>query len=89
MVLGNALGEEAGGVFPSGLRLVFEDLLAASSFLPGMGGSSLLVGASGGLLVQQLLAIGSRDAGVSGLLDKELLATGSLPVSMVLMTRPC
>ena len=89
VVLGNALGEEAGDVLPSGLRLVVKDLLAVSSVLLGMGGSSLLVGASGGLLVQQPLAMGSRDAGVSGLLDKELLPTGSLPVSMVLMTRPC
>ena len=87
MVLGNALGEEVGGVLQSGLRTVFE--LAASSVVPGMGGSSLVVGASSGLLVQQLLAMDSRDAGVSGLLDKELLATGSLPVSMVLMARPC
>ncbi len=77
MVLGNTLGKEAGGVFPSSLLLFVEELLAASSLLPGVSGSSLLAVASG-LLVEELLATGSLLAGASGLLVEELLATGSL-----------
>ncbi len=77
MVLGNTLGKEAGGVFPSSLLLFVKDLLVASSLLPGMSGSSLLAVVSG-LLVEELLATGSLLAGASGLLVKELLATGSL-----------
>jgi hypothetical protein len=77
VVLGNTLGEEADGVFPSSLLLFVEELLAASSLLLGMSGSSLLAVASG-LFVEELLATGSLLAGASGLLVKELLATGSL-----------
>jgi hypothetical protein len=64
MVLGNALGKEVGGVYPSSLLLLIKELLVVSSLLAGMSGSSLLAGMSRSGL----------QAGASGVLIEELLA---------------